>query len=209
MRVTALNADGSWKTGSEANVVSKGYAQVQFQVQVEDGEEYLVRNAAGDLEVNEKDDPEIKGVDVSITFVRVNPNLFELVAPVRALADYGGNPVGWELGRTLTPPPFALEVWTKVAGEADLWVYSLLPYINLGRIGDFTIEKGAASFTLSGARTKVNANWGVGPYDVVYVAADTAGKLLGSGVSVDADIFQMLTEVPPPAESPEFGTISA
>jgi hypothetical protein len=67
---------------------------------------------------------------------------------------------------------FALEAWTGAPGAACGTAgavtlgYILLPFVQGGVFGDFTIENGAISFSVTGAVTKDGAAWGAGPYGV-------------------------------------------
>ena len=44
-------------------------------------------------------------------------------------------------------------------------------------LGDFTIENGAVTFTVSNAATKTGSGWDEGPYDVIDGYADGAPLL--------------------------------
>ena len=72
-------------------------------------------------------------------------------------------------GITLDSSGFALEVWMGVPGvacegDAGAYGYLLLPCLQGGVIGDFTIENAAITFTVTGAATKDGNAWGNGPY---------------------------------------------
>ena len=69
---------------------------------------------------------------------------------------------------------FALEVWTgspaampatrTLLVQRDLAGYFVLPNIQGGVLGDFTIENAAITFGVTGGSTKDGNTWGVGPY---------------------------------------------
>lgn len=199
MRATRLDSTGKWVTGTTASAVSKGFVNINLSANIEEGSEFTVKNANGDLCVNEKDASRLKFFDLEIEFCEVDPELFELMTGARLLDDYAGNSVGYAMNETLAAAPHALEVWTKVAGaEGDnQYIYWLLPQIVNGIAGDYTIENGPASFTIK-ANTKSNSLWGTGPYNVVAQDAQlTAGVLLDPVLEGD-HLYHRLTEIAPP-----------
>jgi hypothetical protein len=77
------------------------------------------------------------------------------------------------------------------------YLYWLLPCLENGQIGDFTVENGPMNFTLT-AQATPSSTWGVGPYDVVgQDIAGTPGPLLVA-ISDDVPLHAQLTVVPPP-----------
>jgi hypothetical protein len=98
---------------------------------------------------------------------------------------------------------FSLEVWSGVANAQDAWGYFLLPYCYGGKLGDFTIENGAANFTVT-TTTRENSAWGTGPYNVINTSTtgtSTPGKLLQAIGSRDHLHMERTTIAPPAATS--------
>jgi hypothetical protein len=102
---------------------------------------------------------------------------------------------------------FALELWAGSPG-ADVcsdpnaqgsFGYLLFPFIKGGIVGDFTIENGAATFTVSGSTTRDGNGWGVGPYDVLLDGA-TAAPLPTPLDGSDHMLMVVTTVAPPEAE---------
>lgn len=203
MRGTRLNDCGAPVAPPCNAVVSKGFVSINFTVQVEDGEEYKVKNADGSFAINETDNPAIQFFGVEATFTKVDPDLFELAAGAQVLTDYSGNNVGVAFEDTPRDQVFALEVWTKIPGQACVagqqeWVYWLAPQIVNGIVGDFNIENALASFTIKG-QTKGHSGWGQGIADVIWTAASTPGKIPAVGANVH--LLGRRTPVAPPAGS--------
>jgi hypothetical protein len=199
MRATRLNSAGEWEDGATASVVSKGFINISLSANIDEGEEFLVKNANGELCINEKDQSRLKYMDLEIEFCEVSPELFELMTGVRLLSDAAsGDSIGFTMAEELQAAPHALEVWTKVTGGDGSynWVYWLLPRVVNGIAGDFTVENGPMSFTLS-ANTMDNANWGSGPYDVVKDALGVAAPL-NEAVLAGEHVYHRLTDVTPP-----------
>lgn len=78
---------------------------------------------------------------------------------------------GIEVDTRALPVSFALEVWSKLAGQrcADgtpMWGYTLFQHLRGGRISNFAFTKGLVSFKITGAQSRRSNHWGVGPYDL-------------------------------------------
>lgn len=194
-RVTRLTAVGLPVTGATGGAITKGFVKVDSKRVNEDGQEFIVKNANGDLCINERDEDRLKRLEVQIDFCKVDPALFELATAARLLVD-ASTPtprnVGFAIGETDPENAnFALEVWAKNpapgAGEPP-YVYWLWPWIRSGRFSDATIENGAATFPVFGF-TKGNPNWGVGPY---------GDDVLVDPIQADEHLAILATDVIPP-----------
>jgi len=200
MRVTRLDPVGAPVEGLTSAAVSKGFVSVGITANIEDGEEFTVKNAAGELCISERDNPLLKWLELSIEFCQVDPEMFELMTGGRLLEDFAGNSVGFTMSETYVAAPFALEVWTKVAGtvqEGYQWIYWLFPMVINGILGDLTLENGPVSFTLAG-NTKSNGSWASGPYDVVAVDAQGTCGPLTDPVLPGEHLYHRLTTCAPP-----------
>ena len=199
IRLTRLDACGDPVEGDCTTVVSDGFISVTLSAEVETGEEYLQKNAWGDLCISEKDADRVKWVNATIEFCNIDPDLISViggdaVTPI----EVGGNVVGYSYGRDGTTEGFALEVWTKLAGQdCDIsgdpsWGYFVLPNLRNGRIdGDITIENSALTLSLRGEAFP-DVGWGTGPY-----ATNPIGASFPSG-----DLWaQVVTTEQPPAAS--------
>lgn len=188
MRVTKLDGCGRPVYGEESVAVSEGFVTISFTANTDDGEEINVTNAAGKTCVREVPCPTFLGYSVEIEFCQVDPGLLAMLTGQDVVYDVTGAASGFRVNSDVSPcdSGFALEVWTGVPGVAcDPNAapgavpsgYLLLPYLQGGIFGDFTIENGAISFTVTGANTKTGSAWGVGPYDVLRGAGGTPGPL--------------------------------
>src|SRR5688500_6376753 len=84
-RFTRLDECGAIVVGPKSQLTTKGYISVTATAQVEDGEEFIVRNACGELCINEKDDDQFKRYDLEMSLCQVDPELLELVSTARLL----------------------------------------------------------------------------------------------------------------------------
>jgi hypothetical protein len=207
MRVTRLDGCGRPVYGDGSVGVSDGFVTIAFTANTDDGEEISVTNAAGNVCVREVPCPKFLGYSVEIEFCNADPSLFALLTGQDTVLDPDGVAVGFRVNSDVSGcnSGFALEVWTGVPGvacdpaggnpDANPGGYLLLPYLQGGIFGDFTIENDAISFTITGASTKTGSGWGTGPYDVI------SGGPLATPIASGDHLHVQYTDVaPPPAE---------
>lgn len=210
MRVQAVNSCGTPSVGSCVSAVSTGFVSVEMQDQVESGQEIVVMNAAGLMCVNEKSPKQLKWIDVTITFCKVDPELFNLVTGSTLVLDNATTPaaVGFQTRTSnYAAGSFGLEVWTNISQAqcATVGTFSLVPYgyfllpnIVEGVVGDIKIENGAVSFTVTG-RTKQGTNWGTGPKNVLANMSTGASEKLLVALPNDVHRHLQWTYMAPPA----------
>ena len=81
MRATKLDACGLYMTGvSSCRVVSNGFVRVSRTPEYETGDEFVVKNANGDICVKEKTADQLKWLTVEAEFCKVDPDLFNLMS---------------------------------------------------------------------------------------------------------------------------------
>lgn len=211
MRATRVDACGSPVTGTATDsVVSSGFVSIGLTANYEEGTDYTTKTAAGKLCISEIGARQLTRYTIEAQFCEVDPELFELIGGVRLVLDWEGTSVGYAIDRDPQGDNWALEVWTKVPTDPDApcdpggsgnYLYWLLPFIGDGSVGDFTIEDGAATFSIN-ANTKYGNQWGRGPatgYNVVVVdGIGTAGRIAAPGVLASEHIFQRITSIAPP-----------
>jgi len=184
IRVTKLDSCGRPIYGDSSHVVSKGTISVGFTANTSESDEISVTNMAGEVCVFEAAVTSLTGYNLELQFCEVDPELFSLVTgqPVVKGAD-GATVVGFDVDTKigLENSNFALELWAgspstdacATPGATGAYGYLLLPFLKGGILGDFTVENGAVTFTLTGAHTSEGNSWGVGPYPVMLGAGGT------------------------------------
>ena len=208
MRVTALDGCGQPVYGEDSVGVSDGFVSISFTANTDDGEEINVTNAAGRTCVRETPCPQFLGYTVEIEFCQVDPAVLAILTGQDVELDAQGLAAGFRMnsGNSGCDRAFALEIWTGTPGErcnpdapagSAAGGYLLLPYMQGGIFGDFTIENGAISFTVTGAATKTGGLWGVGPYDVILNAEGVAAPL-AVPIAEDDHLLVRFTEVAAP-----------
>lgn len=212
IRITALDSCGRPIYGDDSQVVSKGFISVAFTANTTESDEINVTNAAGEVCVYEASVTSLVGYGIEIQFCEVDPELFALVTgqPVVLAAD-GTTVIGFDVDTKigLENSNFALELWAgsptgdacATEGAQGSFGYLLLPFLSGGILGDFTVENGSITFTLTGANTKEGNSWGVGPYNVMLNNAGTPVPApMATPVSSTTALRTMIVDVAPPAE---------
>lgn len=207
MRVTKTDGCCAPAFGPDNMVVTDGFVSVALTANINTPDEIVITNANGKTCVRDAGCPEFQGYGVEITFCEVSPCLFSLVTGQPTVLDANGEVVGFRMnsGVSVCDSGFALEVWMGVpgvacSGDAGGFGYLLLPCLQGGVIGDFTIENAAITFTITGANTKAGNGWGSGPYEVVDDGSGTA-TVLPMPLDPDDHLYVSFTTVAPPDET--------
>lgn len=205
MRVTRLTGCGDIEDTGSSSITTKGFVSVAFAPNIDEGETITVKNAAGENCINDVPDPVITYYGLTLTFCEVNPELYAMITGQAVVFDSSGNAVGFRVntGVATSTSGFAIEVWTGVPGAAcaggtPTWGYTLVPFVQGGVLGDFTIENNAVTFSITNARTKDGALWGTGPYNVIRGAGGTPGKL-ATAIGAKDHLHVQLTTLAPPS----------
>jgi hypothetical protein len=171
-----LDGCGAPVTGATSKLTTKGYISIAATAQIETGDEVIVKNACGELCVNEKDCDKFKRYDLEMQFCSVDPDLIELLTPGRAIID-GTDTIGFAHGESDECDSFSVELWNAVAaqecavGADPEWFYVAFPWVNNGVVGDITFDGAALTVTVTASTKGTGAAWGVGPSDVLPVAS--------------------------------------
>ncbi len=196
MRVTKTDGCCGPEYGNDNSIVTEGFVSVALTANITEAEEITVTNANGKTCVRDTGSATFDGYGVEIVFCEVQPCLFSLITGQPVVTDAAGDIIGFKMNSqiTLDSSGFALEVWMGVPGvacEGDAGAngYLLLPCLQGGVIGDFTIENAAITFTITGAATKDGNAWGNGPYP------DT---LLPDPLDPDDHLYVIFTTSDPP-----------
>lgn len=207
MRVTRLDGCGRPIYGPDSVVTSKGFVTVTYTANIDDGEEVNLPNATGERCVYEPAVPTFLGYTVEVEFCQVDPDMFAMMTGQETVTDAFGDVIGFTMDTAISTldTAFALEVWSgspatsgcATDGGTGNFGYILLPFLQGGVLGDFTIENDAITFTITNAATRDGAGWGVGPYDVVLDAALEPSPLLDP-LTPTKHLLLLITQVAPP-----------
>lgn len=207
MRATLVSAVGAPVIGEESQAVSKGFISVAYTSNTEAGTDVTVTNARGETCLSEKGKPSWTGVGIEVQFCEVDPAVFSLITGQDVILDpETGEAIGFSMeeGVDLDANVFALELWmgtqtnqTPHANSEGFYGYVLTPFLSGGVLGDFTIENGAITFTVTGLTSKKNSQWGIGPYLVQLGAVGTPARL-STAIKTNEHLRTQVVEVAPP-----------
>lgn len=220
VRITGLGKRGELPDPIQY-AVSKSVATVQInEVTEASSNEFIGLDSEDDenrLHFIRPEQPLFYTVDVD--FLRTDPGVLSLVAGVQLIYDYpgfgmfafgegpfggtvpdGATVIGFDSETRQPAASFALEVWSRLAGEncapgVREYGYTLFPFLKGGYLSGFKFENGLVSFNLRKAMTRKVPRWGVGPYDL-----EGPQERLTEMVSRNSMFRTLVTTAPPPAE---------
>lgn len=208
LRLTRLDSCGRPVYGDGSSATSKGFISISFTANTAESDEILVQNASGERCVFEPAETSLTGYGLEMEFCEVDPDLFALVTGQEVVLDADGNSTGFDVDTDvdLSAMAFALELWMGAgSGDGDScstggegnFGYLLLPFLRGGIVGDFTVENGAITFTLTGANTRDGNAWGVGPYSDIQMSGGSPSAML-TAVKPTTALRLIQTGVAPP-----------
>lgn len=139
-----------------------------------DRQEAQVVNAGGKLCADNPTPPQLRWYDVTITFCKVDPELFNLISAEPLVLNDAAVPeaVGFcSLTDSAASSNFMLEFWVGTDEEGCdgtdvIYGYNIMR-LKQGVIGDVTFNNGAITFTVNAITARFGSNWGTGPYNVL------------------------------------------
>lgn len=172
VRITELTC-GTPVTGN-AVAVSEGIITVAFEADIEDGDEFVQKNAAGQLCINKKSPDALKRFNLTIDWCNVDPTLFDIIMNVSTELS-GTDVVGWRDEIGANTREWALELWTGLSDVDDCdagsgeWGYILIPRITGSMYGDYSVGNEVVNFQTTGYTLgqPSTGGWGFGPYNVI------------------------------------------
>lgn len=174
MRVTLLDECGSIVEGPASTLVTDGFVSVTTTPNYLDAEEITQANANGDLCIDDRSDPALRWLDLSIIVCITDPSMINLITgdPLVVNDAVAPDTVGFRINGALTGTAnFALEIWEGITGQActvggfPSYGYWLYPWVKDAQWGEWVHQNGALTLTFT-ARAVAGSQWGVGPYDI-------------------------------------------
>lgn len=176
-RIVKLDTCGNPVTGTGSmQIVSKGFVQVQMEPQYEDGQEFFERTADGTPCVNQKDDPVLKRMNLTIDLCEINTTGIAYLSSARELTVSGAGVTGSGFAVAEGQPTnrYSLEVWQKVAGSSacdasgnQLYIYNAFPNCGASKFGTYTIENARSTLQIMSetraGSTSATIGWLRGP----------------------------------------------
>jgi hypothetical protein len=208
MRGTLLDSCGRPAWGDRVQIASEGFVSIAVTANYDDGSEKTVTNAGGKKCVYVPAKPEFLNYSIDLTFCAVDPEFYTLATGQPVVYDpRTGDAIGYRTNRGVRPADrsWALEAWSDAQGSTICepdddgvpYGYVLWPFLQGARVGDYTLEDNAVTFTVSQAITKDGTGWGRGPYNVVRDLTGDPSPLIDLLDALDHDHRQFTTVAPP------------
>lgn len=186
-------------------VVSDGLISIQIEPEIDSGTDITQDNWNGDSCIDVPACPKIRWINLTMSFCRMDPDLFSMWTGVPVIRDPQGTATGFRVRKSVScDEGVALEIWTGSAaanrcagGGRAKYGYIVIPWVINGILGSYTIENGAVTFTIT-AKGIDGGGWGVGPYDVYEDGSGQPAPLqvpFGTGDLEHVDT----TTLPPPS----------
>lgn len=118
VRVTRLDNCANPPAALAANgfAVTDGFISIEYTPEYEDGDEFIQKNANGELCVNDRSCDVFKRFTLAITFCGVDPDMLSLMTGNPVEVDAAGASVGFRVQEGLVCGDFALEAWSGIPG---------------------------------------------------------------------------------------------
>lgn len=216
LRITKLDSCGEVVTGAGASLVTKAFVSGTFTPNYVEAEDITQTDANGDICIDDRSDPSLRWIDVELNVCVIDPTMINLMTGDPLVVDDATptpNTVGFRIDTELSGTAnFALEVWSGITGQAcdtsgfTEYGYWLFPWVKDAQIGEWTVENGPLTFTITG-RAVVGSQWGVGPYNIRRDAAvpATLEPLLTPIGATEAMHFQVTSA---PLPTPACGAVT-
>lgn len=207
MRLTRLDECGEVVEGLLSTLVTKSFVSVTVTPNYSDVEEITQPDANGDRCIDDRSDPDLRWLDLSIVICTTDPDLVNMITGDPLVLDdaVAPNTVGFRIDAGLTgSADFALELWSGVTGQGcttdgfPTYGYWLFPWVTDAQWGEWVIQNGALTLTFT-ARAVMDSPWGVGPYDIRRDAAVPATlEPLLTAIGPEQMVHYQLTSAPLP-----------
>jgi hypothetical protein len=209
IRAITLNVCGVPLTGAgSSTLVEPGFISMKPSPQYEDGVEYLQRRADGTLCINQKDQGQLKRVELDGLYCVLNPDLMVMLSGARLLNSGGATGTGSIWNDSVLTTHVSIEIWQQVSGRnacnangVQQYVYWAFPHVTNGQVGDWTIETDVAQFNIQNETASASPLWGGFPTVLPPNTYLGATNQIQSGDHYGYNV----TSTPPP--SPTFGAI--
>lgn len=230
VRGSALRVTGLDKRGSVPNTLSyctsTSITKVTITEVSEGGSNELLRNDDGEARIFLPQSAQTVRYEADIDFSNCDPGMIELLTGNPAVTNAAGDYVGFDAKTRLPAAAFAMEIWSRIAGQAcndntveggfgevpfgegpfgvapsvvgggRQYGYTLFPFLRGGVLTGFAFNNGRVSFGIRGAQLRRGSRWGVGPYDLT-----GDGERLSTPVSRNTSFRQAIYRSNPPDPS--------
>lgn len=172
LRITKLDECGEPVEGEGSTLVTDAFVSATITPNYGEAEEIEQLDANGDVCIEDRSEPALRWLDISLIVCVVDPTMINLITGDPLVLDdaVAPNTVGFRIDTELSgSASFALELWSGVTGQAcdpagfPQYGYWLFPWVKDAQWGEWVIQNGALVLTFT-ARAVIGSPWGVGPY---------------------------------------------
>lgn len=215
MRLTLLDSCGEPVEGPASTLVSKSFVSVTATPNYVEAEEISQVDANGDVCIEDRSDPALRWIDLSIIVCVTDPQMINLITGDPVVVDDALTPntVGFRINAALTGTAnFALEIWSGITGQGCTaagftnYGYWLYPWVKDAQWGEWVHQNGALVLTFT-ARAVNDSPWGVGPYNIRRDAV-TPATLEPLLTPIDDDDFVHFEVTSAPLPTPACGAVA-
>lgn len=181
LRVALLDGNGSPDDGAANGYVTDAIINAKLGVEVEEGDEFTIKNGCGAICAQYKDDDRVKGATIGLELCHLDAYLISLLTGGSRILDLGGagsgDTIGYELpGTDGSNPGVCLELWSKAwngaalatpafaGGSTAVYFHFVLPLTKF-QLGELTLENGILKVPANGfgrENPRITSN---GPFD--------------------------------------------
>lgn len=188
VRVTKEDLCGVPDWGDATQVVTDGFVSIAITANYTDIAEKRQNNGRGVACVKRPADAELDDLSATATFCAVDPAIYAAMTGFPVVVDaQTGDIIGYDTDVSVRPSMvrYGLEGWSEAFDVLECdnedevpYGYWVWPSFGGGRVGDYTLEDAAVTFTITDAHTYGGTGWGVGPYNVTRDANGDPSPLL-------------------------------
>jgi len=154
LRVAKIDAAGSPVSGARNGYISDAIIQAQIQVEVEQGDEFTLKNGCGAICQTFKDCDRVKRVTIDMDLCQLDSELLSLLTSGSNILDISSSEsIGYELpeARDACSDGVSLELWTKAwdgsyqatppvyGGSTESYWHWVMPSVKF-QIGQLTLQ---------------------------------------------------------------------
>lgn len=196
LRVAQLTAGGLPDAGVDTGYTSDAIIQANISVELESGDDFVLKNGCGNLCQTFKDADRVKRVNIDMELCQLDSELVGLLVGADTFVDMSNNTLGAALPSSTDTPSngVALELWTKawdsnqqanaslIGGSSNdvLYFRWFFPFVRF-QLGAMTLQNDILRIPVAGYGQENDDMPSEGPFQDFPTAVDTAGGITTAG----------------------------
>ncbi len=196
LRVAQLTAGGLPEAGSDSGYVSDAIIQANISVELESGDDFVLKNGCGNLCQTFKDADRVKRVNLDMELCQLDSELVGLLVGADTFVDLSNNTLGAALPSSTDSPSYgvALELWTKawdsnqqanaslIGGSSNdvLYFRWFFPFVRF-QLGAMTLQNDILRIPVAGYGQENDDMPADGPFQDFPMAVENVGGITTAG----------------------------